>query len=1038
MSEKLYLLEIDGTDGVTVNTYRLCTGTGFTSTPTDSPPNVFSEPRIIQPGLFRQSMYAQGTTSGASSGANGETVLLNGDGGLDNLMDLGFDGQRYVLKEGYVGTALSQFATVITGAIEQAEFSWDRLSLRLKDRTMEMNVPVQDQMYAGSNSLPDGLDGTIEIKGKIKPILLGQCNNITPVCINTAKLLYQLNQGAVFSIPKVCDNGVELTLGVDYATSTLLEDSAYFYPYTDITFALGMGTGFSGLTVDALKGCWLWVDGIQTVHYVKSNTATTVTLEVLTYDHALADISFYGSGPGEATYDTCLAEGLFRLGSMPAGQITCDAIQGDTVAKRTVAQIVKYLAEKKLIKLDVEIATVPISTGSGTLTTPSTGLYRYTGNGAANVAFMSTSLLEQGTTYKITGTIFGNGSITPLITHNGVVVWTGVPAENTWAQTVNFTFMTGVGAANLYVGFNAIGALTTVSEFIELTQLSVKKVLGTWVAQQPIFDLDIQTPYPIGIYIDSNITYTQALDIICQSVGAWWGFDNLGVFWVQQLNIPVNYNTILTLTNDECLSIERVATADGGGKEVPVWKADRDYGTIDGGKGVPVWRVNMFYNKNWTKQTSGLAGSVSADRVNALSLDYNRVASEDSSVKRVHKLASEIMTNTLLVNEPDAQLESLRVLNLRKVRRDRLRVSVPKSVLAYSTGGYWDNEAITELSSPRYGHESVVYNNFLYVIGGRHQTTGVSTASVVRLDLNNPTGAWDDIGVTDLPEGRESFTAEIHNGFLYVIGGGLAAGSTASVIRLNLNVPNGAWDDAGVTDLPYAVANHSSAVYNNVLYVFGGFTTARDLITTCLDLSVPSGAWNDAGVTNLPLGRFGHSSVVYGSYVYVVGGFTTVRSVGVLRLNLNTPTGAWDDIGVTDMPVAMSSPPICMLGSLLCVVGGYTTAETSIVRALDLNNPTGAWETNSILSLPDARYTHTLAVYGNALYLVGGYTTAPKSNTWRLRRNSNPEDIAYCTSLGKVLTMKFPRYGYTNGRPMKIIGVESNFADSTLTLDLWG
>lgn len=44
------------------------------------------------------------------------------------------------------------------------------------------------------------------------------------------------------------------------------------------------------------------------------------------------------------TYQTCLAEGFFRIGSSPTGQITADVTQGATVAVRTVAQIIKALA----------------------------------------------------------------------------------------------------------------------------------------------------------------------------------------------------------------------------------------------------------------------------------------------------------------------------------------------------------------------------------------------------------------------------------------------------------------------------------------------------------------------------------------------------------------------------------------------------------------------------------------------------------------------------------------------------------------------
>jgi len=59
-------------------------------------------------------------------------------------------------------------------------------------------------------------------------------------------------------------------------------------------------------------------------------------------------------------------------------------------------------------------------------------------------------------------------------------------------------------------------------------------------------------------------------------------------------------------------------------------------------------------------------------------------------------------------------------------------------------------------------------------------------------------------------------------------------------------------------------------------------------------------------------------------------------------------------------------------------------------------------------------------------------------NTWRLRTNDNPEDAAHRTSLGRTILVKHPRYGYTAGRPMKIIGAETDNKNRTMTMELWG
>jgi hypothetical protein len=50
------------------------------------------------------------------------------------------------------------------------------------------------------------------------------------------------------------------------------------------------------------------------------------------------------TAPAAGNYDTCLAEGLIRLGAAPQATITVDALQGANAAARTVAQLLKLLA----------------------------------------------------------------------------------------------------------------------------------------------------------------------------------------------------------------------------------------------------------------------------------------------------------------------------------------------------------------------------------------------------------------------------------------------------------------------------------------------------------------------------------------------------------------------------------------------------------------------------------------------------------------------------------------------------------------------
>lgn len=844
-AETIYLIEATDSTGTV---HRFCTGRGYTSLPSDTPANAHYSPRVEQPGLFRQNMFDTGTTSGSSSGGYGEITLLNTDGGLDSFIDLGFDGQALVAKEGLQGAALSQFATVITGTVEQLEVSWNRVTFRLKDKTALLNVPAQTVLYLGNNVLPAGREGGEELQDKPKPRLFGVCNNVTPICVNTSKLIYQVNSGAVYDIPAVHDGGNvgQITKGADYATGALLEAA----------------------TVPAV-----------------TNPATP-----------------------PAQYMTCLAEGLFRLDAAPFMQLTCDVIQGATAADRTAGQIIKTLATEKL------------------------------------------------------------------------------------------------GAA--------------------------------FVAAQPIIDLDKAAPYTVGIYTgDADITTAELLDQLCASVGAWWGFDNLGIFWAKQLTAPVSSQAVMTLTQAEILSIDRQATADGD-------------------KGVPVWRVNVDYAKNWTVQTSGLAGSVAgnqlvfapdavtpmtADRMNLLSMEYRRVKAEDAAVKTTHLLAAEITRKTLLSSATDAGTEAARELTLRKVRRDRLRVRIPQQIVQYPAGGYWDDEAISEMSIARSGHGCAVGQNYVYVAGGSIAAPTFYTANVTRLDLSNPAGAWDDAGVTDLPTSLRDMPMVSDGNYLYVIGGASFSTLSAKVYRLDLSNPTGAWDDAGITDLPAAMSRMGACIYNGFLYVAGGqLSGAANSVATVrrLDLSNPTGAWDDAGVTDLPVGKRSAYVTLCGSKLVVGGGLDNSSNLtsSVHYLDLSNPAGAWQTY--PNLPQINSSGSAVSLGNYVYFIGGSNNAKR-VIR-LDTANPL-VWDDEGVADLPAESTSSGLFAYGSTIYLTGSNVFGtPTGNSLRLRTNSNPDDASQRTGLGRTILVKYPRYGYTAGRPMKIIGAESDSKNRTITLELWG
>lgn len=541
--------------------------------------------------------------------------------------------------------------------------------------------------------------------------------------------------------------------------------------------------------------------------------------------------------------------------------------------------------------------------------------------------------------------------------------------------------------------------------------------------EQSFIDLDKKNSAEVGIYITGSMTISDALSRILRPV-SWSGFDNLGKFRVGRLELPAG-TPICELTTNEETSVTRVVSEDIG-------------------RGVPACRVLLDYDENCTVQTDAdLGGDKSSptDSVGGLTRrewlakQFRTVKSENLAVQTPHKLAPEMKFSSQFQLKSAAQAEADRLMGIYGVKNDIFEWQGPLDALKYPLGGWWDDGAVADMSAARYTHSVAVHNNWLYVIGGLLATNS-PTASVTRLDLNNPTGAWDNVGVTGLPQARSSHASVVYNNYLYVIGG-YTTGAIVSVIRLDLSNPTGAWDDIGVTDLPQARYNHAAVVFNNYLYVIGGTNTVPIASVIRLDLNNPAGVWDDVGVSDLPQARSQSVALMNGNYLYVIGGKNTEPYI--IKLDLNNPTGSWSDIGAPFLLHSWRYHGAVIRGNYLYVIGGRGTLyPLATVTRLDLNNPTGGWDDAGVTDLPAGRQYSSAVVYKLNIFLIGGYTSTAQPNTYVYCTNQSLQDRSKLWDIGRVLTLRRPRLGYDAGKLMRILQNEPDYAAGTMKLTLWG
>lgn len=310
----IYLAEIDAYNPASsgVDTLRFCTGIGFTTKPTETPANTLYTPRLLQPGSFKQSMFANGSTSGNTTIGYGEIVIVNIDGAFDYLVDYGFDGRKVVIRRGEdTGNYPNDFSIVYTATIEQPIFTTNKVAFKLKGKEFLLEKSVQTLKFAGDNALPDGLEGVAtDIKGKVKPMVIGKVYNASPVCVNTTKLIYAVNIRKITLFDSIDD--VDTVPDFDAITSTM-------------SVRTGIQSG----------------NGIVAVY--DKGVALTRGTEYTTEEDMMQN------APAAGFFRVWPLGGYFRIGSSPTGTITIDCRDGGTGAinSHTVGTLLNNLLKEE-------------------------------------------------------------------------------------------------------------------------------------------------------------------------------------------------------------------------------------------------------------------------------------------------------------------------------------------------------------------------------------------------------------------------------------------------------------------------------------------------------------------------------------------------------------------------------------------------------------------------------------------------------------------------------------------------------------------
>lgn len=225
----------------------------------------------------------------------------------------------------------------------------------------------------------------------------------------------------------------------------------------------------------------------------------------------------------------------------------------------------------------------------------------------------------------------------------------------------------------------AAGSNRTVAQIIKQLALNAGLSAGE-ISSADVTALDTANSAVVGIWLsDDGTTFSDAIDQVAASIGAWFGFDGTGVLRMGTLTAPSGTAVVTLQDFDIGEQIERRPPKDNG---------------------LPVYRSTVNHTKLWATQPSDLAGAVTAATRAYLAQERRSEKAEDASIKTQWLLSPELSIDGLLTAAADAATETARLLALFKVRRDIFDVPVDISILTLNSLKLMD---IVALQVARFG-----------------------------------------------------------------------------------------------------------------------------------------------------------------------------------------------------------------------------------------------------------------------------------------------------------------------------------------------
>jgi len=289
-----------------------------------------------------------------------------------------------------------------------------------------------------------------------------------------------------------------------------------------------------------------------------------------------------------------------------------------------------------------------------------------------------------------------------------------------------------------------------------------------------------------------------------------------------------------------------------------------------------------------------------------------------------------------------------------------------------------DWKEASHLATARAGTAVVAADDTLFLIGGVDGKDFLDTTEYARIQQDRSLGPW--IAGPTLKEKRGFIDAVIHNGSVYVVGGGNGANGhnlLRSVERAHI-LPDGTLGPWETEKNQMVVARRCSKIIatDKALYAFGGFGgTLLDTVERAEFMPDGSlGEWQLESKTML-MPRYVNGVKKWGKSAYVIGGHDQTKGVGITDVEwspLGEPeTRNWQ--ATQSLQTGRYGLSTVSHGDYLYALGGLTGLEflDSIEKSkVKPDGQLSAWQASTPLNAPRGMFS--VIEYKDWIYVIGG------------------------------------------------------------------